>query len=232
MLMQQLIPAKQIDSTTKHFGHFIGHSSRARLALGAYLYSNHKEKCCQTFHTTPTDEKHREFIGLEDMWLNNYETQHIDRAVNFLKNTPMTYDPVDSGPILHMKVYGILSAYKNVFLDVVCNPYFNGRSFCLDEKLWRPIITKTPFLIHGPRNFIKNLRRLGFQTFDRWWDEGYSEDPPDCQVFAMLEIIDTLAQYSISDLSLLYQEMQPVLDHNVNVFQKLHTESFLTKKLI
>lgn len=232
MLMQESIPIKNIDSTIKHFGNFIGHSSRARLAIASYLYSNYRDKCFQTFHTTPTNEKHREFIGLEDMWLNNYKITHIDNAVDFLKQTPMKYDPVDDGPILHMKMYGILGAYSDVFLDIVCNTYINGRTFYMDEKLWRPIITRTPFIVHGPRNFIKNLQELGFQTFNRWWDEGYSEDPPDCQAFAIIEIIDKLAKYSIDDLSVMYQEMQPILDHNLRIFKKLNFQSFLDKNYI
>lgn len=232
MLSQSLIIDKNACAETKHFGHFIGHSSRARLTIASYLYSNHRDKCFQTFHTVPTDQKHREFMGLEDMWLNNYDVRFIDNAVSFLKQTPMKYDLVNDGPILHMKMYGILGAYSDVFLDIVCNTYINGRTFYMDEKLWRPIITKTPFLVHGPRNFIKNLRELGFQTFDCWWDEGYSEDPPDVQVFAILDIIDRLAQYSLSDLTTMYQDMQPVLQHNLEVFKKLSIRSFFDKKYI
>jgi hypothetical protein len=226
MLGQESIPIKNIDSTTKYFGNFIGHSSRARLAIASYLYSNHRDKCFQTFHTTPTNEKHREFIGLEDMWLNNYKITHIENAVDFLKQTPMKYDPVDDGPILHMKMYGILGAYSDVFLDMVCNTYISGRTFYMDEKLWRPIITKTPFLIHGPRNFIKNLRQLGFKTFDRWWDEGFSEDPPDYQVQEIIDILDNIAAWDLTTMSRIYNEMKPVLDHNYKTFMNLTAQDF------
>ena len=82
--------------------------------------------------------------------------------------------------------------------------------------------TKTPFMVHGPKNFILNLRKLGFKTFDRWWDEGYSEDYTDGQVVHMIRNIDYLAGLSTKQLSAMYEEMKPVLDHNHEVFMKLN----------
>jgi len=224
----QLNPTEQkkIDSNTKHFGHFIGHSSRGRLAIASWLYKNHKEKSLQTFHTVPTDPLHSEFVGLEDMWFYGYEKQHIDNAVEFLRVTPLVYDPVDPGPIIEMKMYGIQSAYKNIFVDIVCNTYITGRTFYMDEKLWRPIITKTPFIVHGPQNFIKNLHRLGFKTFSDWWDEGYSEDDPDWSVGLILQIINSLADKSTDKLATMYQEMESVLNHNYNLFMELTPDHF------
>jgi hypothetical protein len=226
MLIDQPIPLKSINTQTKHFGHFIGHSSRARLAIASWLYKNYQTKTFQTFHTSPKNELHKEFIGLEDMWLNNYNDQYIDNAVEFLKHTPLTYDPVGTSSILHMKMYGIMGAYTNIFLDIVCNTYISGNTFYMDEKLWRPIITRTPFIVHGPVNFIKNLRQLGFKTFDQWWDEGYSEDPPDVQVVEIIKIIDQIAQWDQARISNTYNQMKSVLDHNYQTFMKLTTAEF------
>ena len=39
----------------------------------------------------------------------------------------------------------------------------------------------TPFIVQGSQWFLHRLRDMGFQTFDRWWDEGYSEDPANHQ---------------------------------------------------
>jgi hypothetical protein len=125
-----------------------------------------------------------------------------------------------------MKMYGILGAYSNIFLDIVCNTYLTGSTFYMDEKIWRPIITKTPFIVHGPRNFIKNFRKMGFQTFDQWWDEGYSEDHADYQTRAILNIIDQLSRYSLTDIRDFYREMQPVLDHNYEIFMSMDQSIF------
>lgn len=210
----------------KHFGNFIGHSSRYRLAIASWLHQNHPDKTLQTFHSSPQNELHKEFIALEDLWFNGYEVEYIHNAIELLKQTPLRYDPVDDGPILHMKMYGILGAYSDIFVDIVCNTYVTGSTFYMDEKIWRPIITRTPFIVHGPQNFIKNFRKMGFQTFDRWWDEGYSEDSPDCQVRAIIDIIDRLAEYSPRDILDLYEEMKPVLEHNYNIFMSMDQSIF------
>ena len=226
MILDGSVPPKQINTKIQHFGHFIGHSSRARLIISSWLYKNYQNKTLQTFHTTPRDTLHQEFIGLEDIWLNDYEDQYIDYAVEFLKHTPLMYDPVDDGPILDMKMYGIMDAYKNIFVDIVCNTYISGNTFYLDEKLWRPIMTKTPFIVHGPRNFIKNMQRLGFKTFDRWWDEGFSEDPPDVQVVEIIKIIDEIAQWDLTRIHTTYDQMKSVLDHNYKRFMELNNKEF------
>lgn len=226
-IAQGLIPVKDTNNIVKHFGHFMGHSSRHRLAIASWLWANHKDRTRQTFHSTPTNELHREFLGLEDLWFHGYSLDHVYNAVEFLQHTPLKYDPVDEGPILHMKMYGILGAYADIFVDIVCNTYVSGDTFYLDEKIWRPIITKTPFIVHGPKNFIQNLKRLGFQTFDQWWDEGYSEDSAECQTSAILHAIDKISRYSVADLRNLYDEMRPILDHNYEVFLSLNRSAFL-----
>lgn len=226
MLTDGQVPFKMITAGIKHFGHFIGHSSRARLAIASWLYKNHRAKTLQTFHTTPGNEFHKEFIGLEDQWLNNYQEQYINNSIEFLKHAPLVYDPIGPGPILNMKMYGIIGAYSNIFVDIVCNTYITGNTFYIDEKLWRPIITRTPFIVHGPVNFIKNLRQLGFKTFDQWWDEGFSEDPPDVQVVEIIKIIDKIAQWDLNCINTVYDQMKSVLDHNYNRFMELNDKEF------
>jgi hypothetical protein len=232
LLMQNAIPDKIIDSNIKHFGNFIGHSSRARLIIASWLKKHHSTKTLQTFHTTPRHELHTEFIGLEDAWFNGYDDTMIKDAVDFLLGTPLLYDQKDSHSIINWNMYGILPAYQDIFLDIVCNTFVSGHTFYMDEKLWRPIITKTPFIVHGPKNFIINLKKMGFQTFDRWWDEGFSEDSNECQVRAILNIVDEFSKYSHKDLADMYQEMQPVLDHNLKLFKSLCNANFLRKDYI
>jgi hypothetical protein len=224
-----LFQTKTVDNIKKHFGHFIGHSSRHRLAIGSWLFTKHKNITTQTFHSTPTHKLHREFLGLEDLWFNKYEPQHIDRAIEFLKQVPLTYDPVPDGPILHFKMYEILDAYSDIFLDIVCNTYISGNTFYMDEKIWRPIITKTPFIVHGPKNFIKNFRKLGFKTFDQWWDEGFSEDHADDQTRSIINIIDQISKYSLEDLQKIYHDMKPTLDYNYDLFRSI-TPAFFKKE--
>lgn len=231
-LQQEYKNVVQTKSIKKYFGNFIGHGSRVRLELASYLWKFYKEKTLQTYHCVPTEDYHREFIGLEDLWFYHYGTESVNRAVEFLQNTPVKFDTVESYPILDRKMYGIQNAYNDIFVDIVSSTYFTGNTFYMDEKVWRPILSKTPFMIHGPKNFIKNFKILGFETFDQWWDEGYSEDDPDYQVNLIKENIDEIAKLTIKDLKQMYKQMKPVLDHNYNHFMSLTKESFLSREYL
>ena len=217
---------------TKHFGHFIGHGNRFRLAIGSYLYKNYKFKTLQTYHCDPTNPYHREFIGLEDLLFYKYDIQHFENACELLKHTPLTFDTIDSYPIKQNTIFNIYGAYQHIFVDIVCQAYYSGNCFQLDEKIWRPIAMKTPFMVQGPQNFIKNLQEIGFKTFSKWWDEGYSEDPPDCQVTPILKNIDQLSMLKIEEIHALYKEMQPILDHNHNLLMSLSNNNFQNLTLI
>ena len=82
-------------------------------------------------------------------------------------------------------------------------------------------------MVQGPKWFLKNLKKLGFKTFDQWWDEGYDEDPADGRYKTLCYNIDTIAQQNATTIAQYYQEMQPVLEHNVQVLKELTNEKIL-----
>jgi len=221
---------KLFDSDFKHFGHFIGHGNNYRLQLASYLYCNHPNQTLQTYHCRTTEEYHRVHIGLEDMMFYGASPQEIDWAVQLLKNSPLSIDNIDSYPILVPANLNITKIYPNFFVELVCLTYFSGKVFYVDEKMWRPILMKTPFMVQGPANLIKNFHKLGFKTFHQWWDEGYSEDPVNCQVPAIINNIQQLSTLSIQELATMYQEMMPVLEHNYCRLQELTTQDFAAVK--
>ena len=209
----------------KHFGNFIGHGNRYRLQLGSYLYTHHRAQTLQTYHCDVMDSYHRSHIGLEDLLFEN-GIDEFSNAVNLLSNTPITSDAIDSYPILLPETLNITKVYPDFFVELVNITYFSGTTFYVDEKIWRPILMKTPFIVQGSQNFILNLRRLGFKTFDRWWDEGYSEDPCDCQVEPIIDNIKTIATWSPERMIAVYEEMKPILDHNHAVLMSLTKADF------
>jgi hypothetical protein len=218
---------KIITSDTKYFSNFVSRGNRMRLVIASELYFNHGDKTIQSYHTDTKNGYFSHHIGLEDVMFHDYDPVTVDRCYLFLKKTPITIDAVESYPILHGdKVYDILMQYQKIFVDIVNLPYFSGNTFYLDEKIWRPILTRTPFIVQGPRNFLQNFRRLGFKTFDRWWDEGFSEDPPDYQVIEIIKIIDKIAQWDLNRINNTYDQMKSVLDHNYKRFMELTAQEF------
>lgn len=212
---------KIINNNTKHFGHFVGHGNRFRLIIASYLFTNYQSKTLQTYHCDVLNEYHREFIALEDILFYNHGHHTFAIASDFIQHTPLTLDNIVNYPINGEKLTDLLDAYQDIFIDIIPQSYYTGNVFQLDEKFWRPIATKTPFIVQGPQQFINNIRAIGFKTFDRWWDEGYSEDPIDYQIKSILNIIDTISKWSTEQLADVYQEMLPILEHNYNLFMEL-----------
>jgi hypothetical protein len=214
---------KQIN---KHFGIFIGRSNLHRLYLSSYLYKSYPQKTCQTFHYSVDNDFHRDNLGLTEL-INCTGFDYVDQAVDFLKLCPMLIDnTVPTYPMLMNQHCDIAQNYYQFFVEVVCETYFSGQTFFPTEKIWRPIAMKTPFIVQGPQYFLHRLRDLGFQTFDSWWTEGYSEDTAGWQPYEIVKILDQLSALSTTDLHTMYQEMLPVLEHNHKTLLSLSAEDF------
>ena len=83
------------------------------------------------------------------------------------------------------------------------------------EKIVKPILAKRLFIVIAGYNYLKNLRSLGFKTFDGIIDESYDS------------IEDNITRYNaacreIQKLSLLPQQevldkIKPIVEHNKEV---------------
>jgi len=218
---------KTFDSAFKTFGLFIGRSNWIRLWLASELHSNYHDKTVMTFHYNRDIDFHRPHCGVDELMNQNVDLSLLDQVSQLLQASPITVDAIlEEYPMLSPAHLNIAKVYHNFFCEIICETYFSGTSFYPTEKIWRPIMLKTPFIVHGPQNYLANLKRLGFKTFDQWWSEGYESDTPDYQPVEILKIINDLSKKSTVELSQMYQEMQPVLDHNLATLQSLKPEDF------
>ncbi len=221
----------------KTVGMFVGRSNEHRLYLSSYIYNNYSAH--QTFRYEPQLDYHKNNLGLEKL-IENYGFTNLVSIADFLSKSPLTVndDPDVNTSIKKISgglretesdvkiVYNLHKEYKHFFVELVCETYFSGRTFFPTEKTWRPVMLLTPFIVQGPQWFLHRLRDMGFQTFDRWWDEGYSEDPADHQPHEIIKVIDYLAHKSTKELNIMYKEMQPILQHNKKRFMELTSKDF------
>lgn len=69
----------------------------------------------------------------------------------------------------------LLGFYNEFFVELCLETMTQGGSFYPTEKIVRPIVGLKPFVVYAARNYLANLRRLGFQTFADLWDESYDQ---------------------------------------------------------
>ena len=213
----------------KHFGMFIGRSNFPRLDIASHLNEYHCGSTILTYHYDPANEFHAHHIGFDD-YLRHNDASELHTVTNLLKKCPILDQPIETYPILAPENFNIGKVYHSFFVEIVCESYFSGTTFFPTEKIWRPIMLKTPFIVQGPSNFLTNLKTLGFKTFDHWWDEGYSEDPPIWQIKLIKEIINKISKKSTDELQEMYLSMTAVLDHNHQQLLSLTDKDFFKLK--
>lgn len=105
------------------------------------------------------------------------------------------------------------------FCYVVTETCFWERKCHLTEKIFKPIVSRMPFVLVGPAHNLEYIKSYGFKTFDRWWDESYDsiEDPIE-RIDAICKVLEKITSYSIEELEQLLIEMQEVLDYNYELF--------------
>lgn len=214
-------------NTLYHFGRFIGRSNGPRLYLSEYLYRKYREKTISTYHYKHNNDYHRDNIGLEEL-VKHFNIADVSDYAKFLSYAPMTIDDIDytfeknnhpqeldfSSRLHQIEKDKFINLYKSFFVEIVSETFYNGNTFFMTEKTFRPILLKTPFIVQGPINYLKHLQRLGFKTFDQWWDEGYNEDPPSWSIHEITKVVDYIASKTPQELDVILDEMSSILEHN------------------
>jgi len=83
------------------------------------------------------------------------------------------------------------------------------------EKIFKPMRAHHPFVLVSHTRSIEYLKKIGFKTFDKWWDESYDTiDDPVVRMDKICELVLKLKKKSQQEWLTIYQEMKPVLEHN------------------
>ena len=95
----------------------------------------------------------------------------------------------------------------------------NGWSF-FTEKIVKPMLAKRLFLVASGQHYLRNLRNLGFRTFEGLVDESYDQEPDANLRLEM--IMDQVRYLSQQDAGVMQQHIAPILEHNFQVI--MHTD--------
>lgn len=88
----------------------------------------------------------------------------------------------------------------------------------LSEKIFKPIVCNHPFIILGSKNSLKELRKLGYKTFDGWIDESYDELDTWERFDAIIEAIKKID--AIEDKLEWYKSMEHIIKHNYEILKR------------
>lgn len=114
-----------------------------------------------------------------------------------------------------------IPAMQSAFVNLVTETIFYEDKIHLTEKIFKPIVARTPFLLLAGPNNLAYLKRYGFKTFSDYWSEDYDSLTNNVDRFAaVMEILEKLCNTPYHELVSMKRDMQHILDHNFNTFFK------------
>lgn len=152
----------------------------------------------------------------------NLNENYVKTAMQELDNVsfPLRIDYKDQDSIPnHSMLLGALPESMESFLYVVTETCYWSNKEHLTEKIFKPILTKQPFVLLGCSGNLNYLKSYGFKTFDAWWDESYdSITDPIQRLQAVVKIIDSICSRTDQELEQMLSDMTDVLDYNYTLF--------------
>lgn len=125
----------------------------------------------------------------------------------------------------HSFVLSAAAESQESFCYVVTETCYWEKKCHLTEKIFKPIVSRMPFLLLAPAHNLKYLQSYGFKTFNQWWDESYDsiEDPVQ-RLQAVTKVLEDICSRSLDELETMLLEMEPVLEYNYRLF---YSQKFL-----
>jgi len=167
------------------------------------------------------------YPNFKDMVTNEFETMEVKPDKNYIDTIFRGYDLMvkqnkkvaDYDLVPYLSGFGNESKelYEQTFFTIVQETEFSIWQQASTEKILQPILHTHPFVVVGSPYSLKNLKRLGFKTFDKWWDESYDDEEDDWKrLIKVYSLIESLLSKSDEELRLMLHEMKEILEYNKN----------------
>lgn len=153
---------------------------------------------------------------------------------NYKNYYPLTID--ETNPFKVSDFHNFLSRkdeYEKSYFTIISETNAQSEYCFITEKTTKPLTNLHPFVVLGNPNLLKTLKKYGFETFDKWWDESY-DDEFDFKKRAqmVLNIVKDLCSKSHDEWIQLLKEMESTLIHNKKTLHKLTTHKQFQKDFI
>lgn len=216
-----------IKNIKKKFGIFIGRATWHRLYLSTLLFNQYRDNSLISFWQHLKDPRQPANLHIDELLTHMARfcrKDLLEQVTNFVNHLPMHLNEEDrlnnnnTGWINYDHAYNFIDRYDEIFLDIVCETMHQGRTFYLTEKMARPFLTGTPFIVFGPKNYLQNLRRLGFKTFDNVWNEEYDAYEGADRLNHMEKLLDRISSFSLTEMNSILKNVEDIIEHNKIIY--------------
>ena len=157
-------------------------------------------------------------LGITNQRVDTALVEEAIANINQLPDLRIDFEDHDYIPNQSM-LLSPLGKLMESFVFVVTETCYWQRKTHLTEKIFKPIVLRMPFLLVGCSHNLEYLRSYGFKTFGAFWDETYDTiEDPILRMQAVTKILNDLAKMTPEQQLAMLQDMEPILDHNYNLF--------------
>jgi hypothetical protein len=141
-----------------------------------------------------------------------------EKLVNKL---PLTIDTSDFtyGPVFGYSG-NLMNFYNTSYFSIVSNTHYfsaDEKAVTLNEKEYKPILARHPFILIASPGTLALLKTLGFKTFNHWFDESYDDETDDeIRMSKLINEVNRLCRLDNGTWDKMIEEMTPILEHNYN----------------
>jgi hypothetical protein len=158
--------------------------------------------------------------------LHNRIERHYVKEIEWAKNKTFDNDMTSVGAVDYRTA---ITNYKNLWskyhIEIVTETD-DYQNLWFTDKTAKCLSTGKPFLLLSGQHSLKNLKKMGFVTFDQWIDESYDECIlPGQRISAIIKSLNTL--YNNPDKQLIFGQMEQHAVHNT-----LHYHQYVQSKIL
>ena len=107
----------------------------------------------------------------------------------------------------------------DAFWHVVTETVFYYNKLHLTEKIFKPIVSKQPFMLLAAPGNLAYLKSYGFKTFDSVIDESYDNiKDNDLRIEAVVRQLHWYCNLSLEEKTDVIKQLEPIIEHNFHHF--------------
>ena len=142
---------------------------------------------------------------------------------HYLKDYPLNKLVIDSNVVHGSESANIIRSVNNnnidAFWHIVTETVFYYDKLHLTEKIFKPIVSKQPFMLIGAPGNLKYLKSYGFKTFDSVIDESYdSIQDNDARIDAVVAQMKWYSELGDNDKLGVMKKLEPIIEYNFHHF--------------
>lgn len=149
------------------------------------------------------------------------ETSKLFNEHDILNQLPLLYKEnldLRSNPALDSNLEKFYDSYLNIVTET---KDINENETFITEKVFKAMMCFQPFVVIGTTGILKELKKLGYKTFDKWIDESYDLIEDDklrwkSAIDSSIKFFNRTDEEILNDLN----DMIDILDHNFNQIEK------------